>query len=79
MSTENVSEHPNIAIDGSFTVENAIDELNEEGAGGDSDDEDSNFLNDIHNAAAESSRYRLEELQFDETAVLDEGNEMEIE
>ena len=72
-------ENRNTAIDVNFTVADAIEELNEEGAGGDLDDEDGTFLNEIHNAAAESSRHRMESLQFDESVVLEEGNEIEVE
>ena len=71
-------ENRNTTIDLNFTIADAIEELNEEGAGEDSDDEDGAFFNDIHNAAAESSRHRLESLQFNESVVLEEGNEMEI-
>ena len=67
------------AIDIKFAVADTIEELNKEGVGGDSDDEDGVFVNDIHIALAKSSRLRLESLQFDKSVVLEEGNELEVE
>ena len=52
--------------------------MNEEGEGNDSDDEDETFLEDIVGAAVETLMHRMEALDFDEAAVLDEGNEMEM-
>ena len=71
LQTEINCEHPGTTIDVNFTVENAIQVLNKEGFGGESDDKDGDFLSEIINAAAESSRHRLQELQFDQEAIFD--------
>ena len=67
------------AIDEGTTIADALAEMNESGAGGDSDDEDENFLHDIQAAAADVWMYRMNELNGDEAAVLEEGNEMEVQ
>ena len=78
VATQSVDDDLDVAIDAGFTVENAISEMNEEGEGNDSDDADETFLEDIVGAAVETLMHRMDALDFDEAAVLDEGNEMEM-
>ena len=46
--------------------------------GGDSDDKDFCFLNQIHNVAMERSRHRLQEQHFDESVIVDKGSKTEM-
>ena len=74
-----VAENNQVFIDDGVTEENAIAEMNESGVGGDSDDEDGDFLQEIQDCTAEVSRFRISELDFDEAAVVDGVDELEIE
>ena len=73
------AENNQVFIDDGITEENAIAEMNESGVGGDSDDEDGDFLEQIEECTAEVSRYRIRELDFDQEAVVDGVEELENE
>ena len=77
--SENETENPDLNIDEGFTVAQARAEMNERGVGGESDDEHETFVNEIEQSTIEASRFRVQNLNFDESAVLDHGNELDLE
>ena len=76
-SRENVVDSVEVFIDDGITEEAAIAEMNEVGVGGNSDDEDGDFLEDIQNCATEVADFRNRELDFDEMAVVGEVDQLE--